>query len=686
MLKKFLAISGTLALAASLAVVAVPIAAQAAQPLVTGTAACNPDTSQFDITWTVAGDAALPDQTATVVSEQLDSDAGEEPVLLSSLVGQSVIGSGSIQAVQEGATPYVTYTLTLGVESGGQDSSEVVAQQSAPVQPYGSCADSSYQEASASLSTTRASCDAAGTLVLGETVNAGWGEVAYNDNRYSVIATAAEGRFPEGEGVSGYGATKLFEGALEAQLTGSECAPPPACIPSTAVSYTYDQISNSGTISVAPVPSISGTLCEGFWVTATSWKYATGGIWPQTLDKVDFVNFKQQITVPGDYPFQAVMSCGQGDIYASFTEQPVPTSVLTGPSTPYKEFFLHQMGFTQTGSTDLGPTYYNQAPGCNAVKPVAPVVTTSAECGVASTVVAGPTPGVKYVVDFDPTSGDYKITATPAANYIFAGDYDQKKTFEGNAGALVECVQLPRVTAFATCATDIPSGGPGLVAARVSDSGQIAHLTFDNSDSTAPVLFQVIGFPEFDRTVPAGEVVKIEILNSTQGGSSYRVMAAGETFVLPIPSCQLPDLALVTPTYSTRQATCASGATYTLGSTAGDIVWTINGKPSVSSGSYRAPADFSDVTITAAPAAAEEGLDPNWVNPLVLRFASPSAACMFDPPTLALDPSTASFNPPTLAYTGRSTAAGSGLGLGGALLFVGIAVIFVSRRRKPEAE
>ena len=142
--------------------------------------------------------------------------------------------------------------------------------------------------------------------------------------------------------------------------------------------------------------------------------------------------------------------------------------------------------------------------------------------------------------------------------------------------------------------------------------------------------------------------------------------------------CELPPLALVTPTFSSTQPTCTTAGSYTLGSVGGDVEWTVNGKMAVS-GTYPAPADHSDVIISATPKVAGDGLDPDWVNPTVLKFAAPGTACAFSPPTLSFDPPTLSFDPPTLAYTGLTV--GTGLSLAGGLLLAGFAGLVMARRR-----
>jgi hypothetical protein len=137
----------------------------------------------------------------------------------------------------------------------------------------------------------------------------------------------------------------------------------PVCIPSSAVSYTYNATdSNDGVITVNDVPNSTGVLCNPFYVTATSWKYTTNSEWPQIVDVVDHLG---KISTPGTYPYAALVTCGQGDIYAS--TDPTNTSLtpehpgyLSGANNPINEHFLSQMGFAGGHS----PTYTADNTNC----------------------------------------------------------------------------------------------------------------------------------------------------------------------------------------------------------------------------------------------------------------------------------------------------------------------------------
>jgi hypothetical protein len=217
-----------------------------------------------------------------------------------------------------------------------------------------SCAP--HSDASASVTISSATCATGQTVQLGSVVNAAWGSLsgATGPGTYTVTATAKQGHV-----FSGGGTTKTFSGQLTGPLPSSDpsCKPSAVCIPNSAVSYTYDPATNSGIITVQNVPNSTGSLCNPFWVTATSWRYTTGtSPWPQVRDVVQKL---PKISSVGVYHYAAAMNCGQGDIYASFSAQPDPTPTLIGPGNPFSENFLSQMGFN--GPT---PTYTQQALSC----------------------------------------------------------------------------------------------------------------------------------------------------------------------------------------------------------------------------------------------------------------------------------------------------------------------------------
>ncbi|MEO6943226.1 MAG: hypothetical protein ABI053_00765 [Lacisediminihabitans sp.] len=130
------------------------------------------------------------------------------------------------------------------------------------------------------------------------------------------------------------------------------CAPP-KCVDTSAYKYTYDKSDNSGTIDV------TGETCgKKLYVWATSWKYTlSSSIWPQTIDQVS----KLVIDKAGHYTYKQTPTCGQGDIYSSWSDNinPASHSPLTGPSA-WEKFLSGLSGITGTG----GPTYMNQSLSC----------------------------------------------------------------------------------------------------------------------------------------------------------------------------------------------------------------------------------------------------------------------------------------------------------------------------------
>lgn len=281
-------------------------------------------------------------------------------------------------------------------------------------------------------SATAPTCDADGALVLPNTANITWSGGSNGDGpgTYTIVATPA----------SGYtlnGAQNSWVIQVLPKGTDLSCGPPP-CIAASSVSYTYDPATNSGVVTVANPAGSSGKLCNGFWVTAVSWKYAGSGIWPQNLDQNNPMPENGGsffVDEPGTYPYGADVECGQGDIYASYDGQPVPTSQLFGPNNPYAEHFLHQMGFSGPY-----PTWTQDAAGCNKATPVAPTATPITTCDTEGSLTLGPTTGVVYnLTTGNGTSGAWVVTATPATNYYFDGP--QVVTFSGDLGTPSDCTE-----------------------------------------------------------------------------------------------------------------------------------------------------------------------------------------------------------------------------------------------------
>ncbi len=302
-------------------------------------------------------------------------------------------------------------------------------------------------------SATAPTCDADGTLVLPNTADITWSGGSNGDGpgAYTIVATPASGYT-----LSGAQDTWVIQ--VLPKGTDLSCGPPP-CIAASDVSYTYNAATNSGVVTVANPAGSSGKLCNGFWVTAVSWKYAGSSIWPQNLDQNNPMPENGGsffVDEAGSYPYGADVECGQGDIYASYDAQPVPTAVLNGPSNPYAEHFLHQMGFSGPY-----PTWTQDAAGCNKATPVAPSATPITACDTDGSLTFGPTTGVVYnLTTGNGTSGLWEVTATPATNYYFDGP--QVVTFSGDLGTPSDCTESvkPGITqAVCDTATGVVTSG-----------------------------------------------------------------------------------------------------------------------------------------------------------------------------------------------------------------------------------
>ena len=145
------------------------------------------------------------------------------------------------------------------------------------------------------------------------------------------------------------------------------------CLPASAVHYFYDPVKNTGRVDVSDQPYSTALLCSPIYITAASWKYTKAAVWPQVLDAVE-TNY---LTVykAGRTEFKAVVTCGQGDIYARTGSYIVPTQGLQGPQGWEK--FLSGLASPITPVNtpmDNPPTYMQSPTSCVHVTPAASVI------------------------------------------------------------------------------------------------------------------------------------------------------------------------------------------------------------------------------------------------------------------------------------------------------------------------
>lgn len=342
------------------------------------------------------------------------------------------------------------------------------------------------------------------------------------------------------------------------------------CLPASAVSYTYYNLSNdseanpanSGLITVAARPGYSTELCNDFWVVAASWNYSSStSIWPQTLRSTDPAGTHPQgyIGSVGTYFFHAPVACGQGDVYASFTGMPYVGPELFGPSNPFSETFLHNMGFTGPR-----PTYLNTAPGCNVVNPIAPTANPIVECGTVGSIdiddVANPYIGytvyrgaaqngsvasLETVNLQDATEGVFTVVATPLNGYIFPNG--TVRQWEFDLGEQYDCpVELEPVATKSTC-LDGGSASYTLPA--------IAGVTwFVNDQERAAGTVPVLAAGEFDIT--------FAIDADAEGGPFVLKPGAAESFSFTFTDddiCEPPTLPITNASIGFIAPTCDLG-------------------------------------------------------------------------------------------------------------------------------
>lgn len=554
------------------------------------------------------------------------------------------------------------------------------------------CGTPQPNTATAILKITAATCKAPASMTYGATTFASFtsgtpsgtaGATAGTAlTHYSVTATSDKDHtFSDGT------RALVLEGDLDPQRSGPDCLPAPACLPNSVVSYTYDPATNSGRITVADLANSTHVLCKPFWVTATSWKFTNATVWPQMLDVVQKLG---PISAVGTYDYVAAVSCGQGDIYASFDAQPEPSAVLDGPNSPFAEHFLHDMGFTGPN-----PTYVQQDPACTSVKPTvdyelgacypngtAPNLISSSNLTVVFDNSKSTVP-VRFSV---PSALDVKSTVNPTPSIVRTVPPGQivkvETTPVSNQGAGYD------VFMDGVYSVTIPNGTitvkpyPGCLDATPGDPS--------HSNETCTVKGKVLGsitvgletglIYSIDGPGTLNDISPVTTKTTTglpAGDYIVKVVAApGYTLtgadkwpftvkIAPATCGQLVTHPLVTPVASSTPLSCTAVGTYTLTSNPG-VSWTVNGAPA-NAGTYQV-STTSTVLVSATPNAPDYGFEAGIPNPKTYSFS-------FTKPTAA----TCSTQLTTLAFTGVSSSLW--LILAGGLVFIGIGGLLIARRR-----
>lgn len=120
-MKKIISALAALAVGLGLAVVAVPLAASATHPQVSGFAVCNTQTGNYDVTWSISGDPGYPGVTWEFVS-------ADRPSVASQIVGKTGTGGEGFTAT-ETVTSKQTLFLEVGIQFSNHSQGDIVTKQ-----------------------------------------------------------------------------------------------------------------------------------------------------------------------------------------------------------------------------------------------------------------------------------------------------------------------------------------------------------------------------------------------------------------------------------------------------------------------------------------------------------------------------------------------------------------------------
>lgn len=320
-----------------------------------------------------------------------------------------------------------------------------------------------------------------------------------------------------------------------------------------------------------------------------------------------------------------------------------------------------------------GPWDYTfVSPGECLVKatPVAPTVTKITECGMYGSVTWPETPGVKYeLTSGTGTSGLFTVTATPLPGFYFDDNEDQKITYSDDLGVYTECVTAFDPAFFdSECTPELPLEELPL---------QDAQAEFAASGFTVPGYFVIpsktgvqysvsindgpfVDYAAGDYEVLDGDKVTVKA-SALPGYTLEGTSEWSHTFGL-LGECELPTKAEVLASASATSQLCTAQGSLNV-VLAEHVLYYLGDQQLTAASTPKAPGTY---VVTATT----DSIDYTILGPkewsLTITGASGCALTV-------------------LASTG-GTASLIGLTLGGGLLFLGGAVLYMRRRFGATAE
>jgi hypothetical protein len=545
-------------------------------------------------------------------------------------------------------------------------------------------------DAAAAVSTSTASCDAAATLTLLPGSYIDWGTPVYTAGPngttiYTVVATAKSGHtFPAEATVSKDGLTKTFTDTLAAKLGLTDCS-------DLATPVTPDLV----------FVEACGTYGDVTPIAATGVKYtrvfdsATGGYTVTATPEADYYFIDDQ---DGADDQTITYSGSVGAFYVCETDPNASAVYGVCVYSPDATADDRTATITYDNRASNTPVAFSGIAGHDQTVPAGELVTFD--------ILVGPE-GASYTV----TAGEkqFPVQIDPCA------DYPEPKVIERQVptekfvcGSNVEISTITYTTAFefdptipgwvaqpethgdpvlseraptaeeslAYCATTVDTD-PRASACGVDDP-ETDLLRWVYVDHDPSVVYTITNAVTGATVVASSDYTEVDAgkyLVSASAAPGYVLTPTAveewTLFVEDASACDVPDLAIVYPTYSYTPLTCTAAGSYTVGAIdPGTITWTTEAGDPVSDGKHEVTS-AQTVTLVAAATNEEDGLDDTFINPVVITFTAPSTDCDDDPIELA-----------TLAFTGSNGQAPYGLVvLAGALGLLGVGGLLIARRR-----